>query len=77
MTASPSALPRIWAWRLSQSVNGVPLKLTISSPGWMPASAAGEAGSAAVQSRGSSETGITQAGTPWTTGSTTSSRGLP
>ena len=77
MTASPSALPRICAWKLSQSRNGVPLKLTISSPGRMPASAAGLAGSAAVQSRRRSAIGITQAGTAATVGSTTSSRGLP
>ena len=77
MTASPSALARICDWKLSQSRKGVPLKLRISSPGWSPASFAGVGGSSAAQARPCSSTGTTHAGTAATTGSTTSSRGLP
>ena len=77
MTASPSALARICDWRLSQSLKGVPLKLRISSPARSPASFAGVGGSSAAQARPCSSTGTTHAGTAATTGSTTSSRGLP
>ena len=64
MTASPSALPRICAWKLSQSLKGVPLKLTISSPGSMPGlrRRGRRVGRGAV-ARPASATGMTQAGT--------------
>ena len=77
ITASPSAFARISDWKDSQSSKGVPLKLTIPSPGSMPALSAGVSGSVALQVVRSSATGMTHSGTAATVGSTTSSRGLP